>query len=88
LLSGFFSEVGPYTGSAVLTDAATGAVDMTMPKVNGDVYVTAPDGSGGWYVGGYFDAVGNEQIQNLAHINPIRRSIQIGNLTPTILLPP
>ncbi|HEX6889301.1 MAG TPA: hypothetical protein VF141_01365, partial [Chryseolinea sp.] len=67
LLSGSFTEVGAYTGSAVLTDAA-GTVDMTMPKVNGDVYVTAPDGNGGWYVGGYFDAVDTVKILNLAHI--------------------
>ena len=68
LLSGSFTQVGPYTGSAVLTNAATGAVDATMPKVNGDVYVTAPDGSGGWYVGGYFDAIDTVKILNLAHI--------------------
>ncbi|HMG93177.1 MAG TPA: T9SS type A sorting domain-containing protein [Chryseolinea sp.] len=68
LLSGGFTEVGPYTGSAVLTDATTGTVDASMPKVNGDVYVTASDGSGGWYIGGYFDAVDTVKILNLAHI--------------------
>jgi hypothetical protein len=68
LLSGSFTEVGPYSGSAVLTDAATGAVDASMPKVNGDVYVAAPDGSGGWYVAGYFDAVDTVKVRNLAHI--------------------
>jgi hypothetical protein len=68
LLSGSFTQVGPYTGSAVLTDATTGVVDATMPKVNGDVYVTAPDGSGGWYVGGYFDAVDTVKVLNLVHI--------------------
>jgi hypothetical protein len=68
LLSGSFTQVGPYTGSAVLTDAATGTVDATMPKVNGDVYVTTPDGSGGWYVGGYFDAVDTVKVLNLVHI--------------------
>jgi hypothetical protein len=69
MLSGSFTEVGAYTGSAVLTDASTGAVDMAMPKVNGDVYVTAPDGSGGWYVAGYFDSIDTVKILNLAHIN-------------------
>jgi hypothetical protein len=68
LLSGSFDKVGPYTGSAVVTNATTGAVDAAMPKVNGDVWVTVSDGSGGWYVGGYFDAIDTVKIRNLAHI--------------------
>jgi len=68
MLSGFFDQVGPYTGSAVVTNATTGVVDASMPKVNGDVYVVAPDGTGGWYLGGYFDGVDTVKIQNLVHI--------------------
>jgi hypothetical protein len=68
LLSGSFSQVGPYTGSAVVTNPTTGVVDAAMPKVNGSVYSVAPDGSGGWYIGGYFTGVDTVKISNLVHI--------------------
>ncbi len=68
MLSGFFSTVGPYSGHGVITDATTGAVDLTIPKVHGDIYVSTPDGNGGWYIGGYFDAVDTVSVTNLAHI--------------------
>jgi len=66
MLSGFFDQVGPYTGSGVVTDLAVGNVDAAMPKINGDVYVSIPDGIGGWYVGGYFDGIDSVKIRNLA----------------------
>jgi len=68
LLSGSFYLVGPYTGRGVVTDITVGTVDSAMPKINGDVYSSAPDGSGGWYVGGYFSAVDTVKISNLVHI--------------------
>lgn len=68
MLSGSFTQVGPYTGSAVVTDPATGIVDAAMPKVNGSVYSVAPDGAGGWYIGGYFTGVDTVKISNLVHI--------------------
>ncbi len=68
LLSGSFTQVGPYTGSAVITDPVTGEVDDAMPKVNGSVYSVAPDGSGGWYIGGYFTGVDTVKVSNLVHI--------------------
>ena len=68
LLSGYYDQVGPYTGSGVVADITTGTVDAAMPKINGDVYVSIPDGTGGWYVGGYFDAIDTVRITNLAHI--------------------
>ncbi len=69
MLSGSFTSIGPYTGSAVMTDLVTGqTLDPQFPKVNGDVYVTTPDGSGGWYMGGYFSAVDTVKVNNLVHI--------------------
>ncbi len=69
MLTGFFDKVGPYTGSTALTDLVTGStVDTSMPKVHGDVYLTISDGTGGWYVSGFFDAIDTVKIRNLAHI--------------------
>ena len=69
MLSGYFSTVQEYTGSGVVTDVATGlTVDEQMPKVNGAVYVSISDGSGGYYVGGSFTYVDTVKIRNLAHI--------------------
>lgn len=71
MLSGYFSSVEEYTGSGVVTDVATGlVVDGQMPKVNGSVYVSISDGSGGYYIGGDFTYVDTVKIRNLAHIKP------------------
>jgi hypothetical protein len=43
--------VGPYTGSAVPIDAATGASLPSFPVFNGPVNTVVSDGHGGWYVG-------------------------------------
>jgi hypothetical protein len=32
------------------------------------VFASAPDGSGGWFIGGDFSEVGNVAVENLAHI--------------------
>lgn len=69
MLSGFFDKVGPYTGGGVVTDLTTGsAIDAAMPQIHGNVYLTIPDGSGGWYVSGWFNAIDTVKIRNLAHI--------------------
>ncbi|HTE34361.1 MAG TPA: T9SS type A sorting domain-containing protein [Chryseolinea sp.] len=69
MLSGSFSLTGPYTGGLALTDAATGKiVDLVLPKINGFVTDIIDDGSGGWYVGGFFSEVDTVKIQNLVHI--------------------
>ena len=69
MLSGYFSQVGPYTGSGVSLDPVTGVYDAGMPKFSrGYVLTTIPDGSGGWFVGGSFEYVGDTKMPNLAHI--------------------
>jgi len=67
-IGGNFTYVGPQTGGAVPLDINTGLVQGSFPKVNGRVYAVIPDGSGGWYIGGYFDKVGNVDRNNIAHI--------------------
>jgi Tol biopolymer transport system component len=66
-LGGSFSYVGPQTGGFVDLDP-TGAVNPDWPEVNGQVYSTAPDGSGGWYIGGAFTSVGGVTRHDIAHI--------------------
>jgi hypothetical protein len=68
-LGGNFTEVGPPTGCALPFDAATGA-GLGIPRVDGNVFAVAPDGSGGWYVGGNFSTVGGLARSNIAHVKP------------------
>ena len=52
-------------------DTGLNSVDRTFPPVDDDVYVTISDGSGGWYVGGNFQKIGNptQTLPYLAHVN-------------------
>jgi hypothetical protein len=65
---GEFQTVGPYTGGFAVSDPATGVVNLSMPKVDGNVSVLASDGAGGWYLGGAFAHVGDVPRNNLAHV--------------------
>ena len=67
-LGGYFTGVGPRTGSGAVVDLAAGAVSPAFPRIQGSVRAVAADGSGGWYVGGTFSSVGNTVRNNLAHI--------------------
>lgn len=67
-LAGDFSVVGPNTGKGVPLDATTGEPAGDFPKVNEIVATVVPDGSGGWFIGGYFTRVGNSGRERLAHI--------------------
>jgi len=69
MLSGYFTQIGPYTGSGVSLDPVTGIYDASMPKFSGGSVLTSiSDGNGGWFVGGYFEYVGDTKMPNLAHI--------------------
>ena len=67
-LGGNFTYVGPPTGSFVATDSA-GAIASSWPTVGGSVYAAAPDGSGGFFIGGLFSSIGTKHANNIAHIN-------------------
>ena len=69
-LGGGFQQVGPVTGGGVPIAAGSGAPLAGFPKVTGYVYAIAPDGSGGWFIGGGFTAVGGLPRLNLAHVLP------------------
>jgi trimeric autotransporter adhesin len=67
-LGGSFNYVGPDSGVAGVIDLTSAESRRGFPKVVGAVLAAAPDGSGGWYLGGAFTNVGNTIRTNLAHI--------------------
>jgi hypothetical protein len=73
---GSFTQLATTTGSSVAIDANTAVVQRPYPQVSGFVRALAPDGSGGWYLGGDFTSVGGVPRNRLAHVDGA------GNLTP------
>ncbi len=73
-ISGEFNYVGPNTGGGAKLTTTSDDPVLTFPSVSsnqgaGQVNAVVPDGSGGWYIGGYFTKVGNQWRSNLARIN-------------------
>ena len=56
-IAGGFDYVGPSTGYGVGVDGGNGNRLSGAPLVDGVVTAAAPDGSGGWYIGGSFTHV-------------------------------
>ncbi|MBY0434001.1 MAG: hypothetical protein K2U26_07825, partial [Cyclobacteriaceae bacterium] len=67
-LGGTFTTVGPATGGGTGLDISSGTTDGSFPRVDGTVKAVIPDGTGGWFIGGGFTAVGNVPRSNIAHI--------------------
>jgi hypothetical protein len=67
-IGGEFTRMGTVTGGGVPVGASTGAPLDAFAMVTGFVRAVAPDGSGGWYIGGTFSAVGGVPRSNLAHV--------------------
>jgi hypothetical protein len=72
-VGGTFTHLGPSTsfavGSFVPLDAATGQAHGGSAVVwNSEVFASAPDGAGGWYVSGSFHRVADASRITLAHI--------------------
>ena len=77
-IGGRFDRVGPRTGPGVEV-ALDGSQNDGLPEISGagptsmfgaggSLSAVAPDGSGGWYIGGLFTHVGDVPRNNLAHI--------------------
>jgi len=66
-IGGDFAHVGPATGNSVAVSTTTGQ-PLWLPQVNGTVLAVAPDGSGGWYLGGAFSSVAGVPRKGLAHV--------------------
>jgi hypothetical protein len=69
-LGGTFTKVGPAElGAAGVLQTGKSAFTAHFPDVVGVVFATAPDGHGGWYLGGQFSSVGGVARHNLAHVS-------------------
>ena len=72
-VGGDFSTLGPPTGPAAVLDKVTGEPDLSQARVQiggflGSIWVSVPDGEGGWYVGGEIEQAGGEPRRNLARV--------------------
>src|SRR5690349_15496495 len=68
-IGGNFSYVGLKTGYNTHITGTNDYPDMDFPAAtNGQVYSIIPDGSGGWYVGGYFTYIAGVNKNYIAHI--------------------
>src|SRR5512140_2854501 len=56
-LGGTFTQVGPAVGGGAALGGSTGVAQQPDPLVVGTVMAVAPDGNGGWYLGGLFTSV-------------------------------
>jgi hypothetical protein len=76
-IGGSFNSVGPRRSFGAILDRQTGEADPYFPKVlfnprspsrNGVISAIAPDGSGGWFIGGTFTNLGGLPRNGLAHV--------------------
>ena len=80
-VGGNFDYIGPATGGAALLDPVTGAPSSALPKIDGSVVAIAPDGAGGWYLGGNFHNVGGTPHNYVAHV---RADLSIDGWSPSV----
>ena len=64
---GRFGGMAARSGHWVRFDGS-GARDLAWPEVDGSVDAVAPDGAGGWFIGGRFTHVGGQPRARLAHV--------------------
>jgi hypothetical protein len=67
-IGGGFDYVGPETGSFASLDPANGAVEAPPAIVDGEVFATVADGSGGFFIGGQFRLPGSSTSHPVAHV--------------------
>jgi PKD repeat protein len=69
-IGGSFDRIGPRTGPGIGFSQSTGA-NSGLPEVSGggaEIVSSIPDGTGGFYIGGWFTRVGGLARNNVAHI--------------------
>jgi len=75
-IGGSFSRVAPPEPNGAVMDRLTGAPQLDHLNPDGAVNSAAPDGAGGWYIGGAFTHVGGQERNRIAHLD------HTGQLTP------
>ena len=78
-LGGNFTNIGPATGAGVPVDTTSAQVIAGFPTVAGTINAVAPDGDGGWFIGGAFTSVGGQGRLNLAHL---RADLSVADWNP------
>ncbi len=53
-IGGGFTQVGPNVPNGTSLSTTSGLPDLSFAKPNGQVFANAPDGNGGWFIGGNF----------------------------------
>ncbi|MFN5886249.1 MAG: hypothetical protein ACK445_13010, partial [Bacteroidota bacterium] len=86
---GEFTTFGPNRGNGVLIDTAIGIIanqPVSVSQPNQPVFVSIPDGNGGWFIGGQFTQIGDSLRQRVAHINAQGRvsSWRVRNCNSTV----
>ncbi|MFN5885334.1 MAG: hypothetical protein ACK445_08325, partial [Bacteroidota bacterium] len=69
---GEFTVFGPSRGNGVMIDSSIGIIanqPVSVSQPNQPVFVSIPDGNGGWFIGGQFTQIGDSLRQRVAHIN-------------------
>ncbi len=67
-IGGAFDHIGQYVPGQALVDLTAVAPDLSFPTVDGVVDAIIGDGSGGYFVGGFFNSVGTLTCRGIAHI--------------------
>ena len=68
-LAGSFGAVGPPAGPLLVLRTRDGGVDPAFAQFSGgDVEAVAPDGRGGWFLGGDFAYAGGVRCSYLVHV--------------------
>ncbi|MHC4716033.1 MAG: delta-60 repeat domain-containing protein, partial [Planctomycetota bacterium] len=62
-------HVGPCSGSFAIVDPVTAMIDPSVVTVGGEVMAAIPDGTGGWFIGGDFTRIADEERRSIARIN-------------------
>ncbi len=71
-IGGDFKSMGRSTGHGIILNLSSLNVVDNFPKVNGYISVAAPDGVGGFFIGGEFTSVGGVPRNGLARIKSDR----------------
>ena len=68
-IGGNFDELAAITGAFARLDTATAKRIAPLAEAqHGEMRATAPDGNGGFYIGGTFTSLGGEPRQKIGHI--------------------
>ncbi len=68
-IGGEFRYIGVNHPCGIAANTATGALDFSFAKPNGQVTCCVADGNGGWYIGGDFTEVNGKPRKRLARLN-------------------